>query len=97
MVTLILKAGDIPDGTVVRKPTGEQTFLMRRTSLSVYTYQYCSSGQGKGQEVTIYGAGYLHMTSKDSIQLLGVMVPLAIDFDNYVDAAEFLMEINDEE
>lgn len=35
MITLILEAGRIPDGTTVRKPTGERQYTLRK-ELRVY-------------------------------------------------------------
>ena len=94
-ISIIMEAGDIPEGTVVRKPTGTKEYLMRRNGLQVYSHDY-SSLTADGDRVKVYGIGLLHMTCAESIELLGSHQRLAIDFQAYRDVESFLGRINDD-
>ncbi len=89
-VTLILTAREIPDLTVVRKPTGTNEFTLRRGGIPIYTYLGVA-------ETQIFGADMLILQDGTSLTVCGSASHLAIDFDTYMEAANFLAELNDEE
>lgn len=84
-ITIILEAQHIPEDCTVRKPTGVKTYLMRRQGIRVYSSHYAS------EPVTVYGAGTLHLTCADHIQMVGPEDKLALDFES-VEATERFME-----
>ena len=99
MITIIMEASDIPEGTTVRKPTGQKQYLMRRDGLTVYSNDYGHKFTQRDEGVTVYGAGKLHMTCAEHIVLLGSGRGnrLAIDFEDIEDAAGFLAELAEAE
>lgn len=84
MVTLILEAGRIPDGTVVHKPTGEKQYTLRK-ELRVYLPDNDRRPVTFPDVVFLVGDSYVngvYPTTK-----------LAVDFDDEDEAIEFLTEL----
>jgi hypothetical protein len=97
-ITLTMAAQHIPEGTTVRKPTGSKLYLMRRDGIKCYTSDYKGGGiDGDGVlrsgGVKVYGAGLLHLTCADHIQLVAMHDRLAIDFGSIEDAGAFLDKV----
>lgn len=91
-VTIILQARYIPDGTTVRKPTGENEYVFRTNGVPVYTYLGKTE---KNQRRILEGS--LVLQSHKDISICAPGHHLAIDFETAEGAAAFLEEINDEE
>lgn len=87
-ITIIIEAQHVPEATTVRKPTGEKTYVMRREGIRVYSNDY-----GHKEGIVVYGAGTLHLTCAEHIQMVGPLNLLAIDFETACDAEAFLGEL----
>jgi hypothetical protein len=86
-VTLILPASDIPDGTTVRKPTGEKKYKLC-TDIQLY---------GDGATVVKTDTSIRFLVSQNgNINVIGQDQSLAVDFALTVEAIMFLEEIRDE-
>lgn len=92
MVTIILEAGDIPEGA-----TGEKLYTMRRNGLTVYSNDYGHKFAKRDKDdchgVTVYGAGKLHLICAEHIVLVDDGTLLAVDFETVEEAQDFLLEI----
>ncbi len=84
MVTLILEANRIPDGTRVRKVTGQQDYILQR-ELKVYM---------PGDNRQIKTEGIVFLTSERSINGYPDTTKFAVDLDER-DAIELLQEITE--
>lgn len=92
-ITIIVEAEYVPEGREVRKPTGEKTYVMRRQGIKVYSDDYATGRPGFGDRVKVYGAGILHLTCAEHIQMVGPLNLLALDFKTVNDAKTFLEEL----
>lgn len=79
MITLIVEANRIPNGTRVRKVSGQNTYIVNH-SLKIYV-------PGDSREIKTDGIVYL--TSENSINGIPNTTKLAIDIDE-ADAIEFI-------
>jgi hypothetical protein len=93
-ITITVEAQHIPEGTTVRKPTGSKTYLMRRDGIKCYTNDYEAGAETgpvvRSGGVRVYGAGLLHITCAEHIQLVSLQDRLAIDFGSIEEAEVFL-------
>lgn len=78
--TLILEAGDIPEHSTVRKPTGAKKYELRHR-LPLY---------GEGVAITHIADNICFMTSDSGINIIPQDTKLALDFDDARDAKDFL-------
>lgn len=86
MITLVLEASRIPDGTKVRKVTGQTEYVLQR-QLKVY--------MPKGSEnVEVKTEGVVFLTSDRSINGYPDTTRFAIDLDEW-DALELLQTITE--
>lgn len=86
MLSIILPAAEIPDGTTVRKITGQQTFTLHR-ELKVFTVDSLPDGAAPRQVVASPGIMYL---LGNSINAIRDDTRLVIDFQTPDDAIQFL-------
>lgn len=90
--TIILQARHIPDGTTVRKPTGENEFVFRSNGVPVYTYLGKTE---KNQRRILEGS--LVLQSHKDISICAPEHHLAIDFETADGAIAFLEAIDDDD
>lgn len=86
MISLVIRAEYIVDGTEVRKPSGEKKYIVRR-SINIF------NENGKERTIEAYsGTIFLMPTDSDdgSISAFRSDRLLAIDFDDLHEAQEFI-------
>ncbi len=83
MVTIILAANDIPNGTVVHKVDGTVPYTLHKDGVKIFDEHEKPLHVAVGQCV-LFG---------EHLSIVSPKIKLAVDFDEYEHAEEFLSDI----
>lgn len=83
MISIVMEAQLIPDGSKVFKTTGTQPYHLSREGAKVF--------DSKGEGVTLYpGACVMFRTNGTGLQIIEPTTRLRLDFNTIAEACEFL-------
>jgi hypothetical protein len=85
-VTIMLRADQIPNETVVHKVGGVVEFVLRTKGVPLYSYM-------QDRETEVLCKGLLVLQNGETLEVVSSDRQLAIDFNDFEDAADFLMEV----
>ena len=85
-VTIMLRADQIPNEILVHKVGGVVEFVLRTKGIPLYSYLH-------DRKTEVLCKGLLVLQNGETLEVVAPGRQLAIDFDDFEDAANFLMEV----